>query len=150
MWRDQLARDVRTAFRGFGRTPGPTIVIVLTLALGIGATTAIFGVVNAVLLQPLPYPNPDRLVRIVENVPSPANGVPAMRTTAMSHEDFESWRTNTTMLSHVAASSPVSRTLRTSDGAVRLNGAQVSPALFPMLGLPPVLGRGLLPAEDRR
>ena len=92
MWRDQLARDVRSAFRVFERTPGPTSVIILTLALGIGATTAIFSVVNAVLLQPLPYPDPDRLVRIVENVPSPGNGVPAIRTTSMRHEDFESWR----------------------------------------------------------
>ena len=150
MWRDQLARDMRSAFRGFGRAPGPTAVIVLTLALGLGATTAIFSVVNAVLLQPLPYPNSDRLVRIVENVPSPGNGWPAIRTTSMSHQDFESWRTSTTTLSHVTASSPVSRTLRTADGAVRLNGAQVSPALFPMLGLAPVLGRGLLPDEEGR
>jgi putative ABC transport system permease protein len=150
MWRDQLARDVRSAFRVFGRTPGPTIVIVLTLALGIGATTAIFSVVDAVLLQPLPYPDSDRLVRIVENVPSPGNGWPAIRTTSMSDQDFESWRMNATMLSHVAASSSVSRTLRTADGAVSLNGAQVSPALFPMLGLAPVLGRGLLPDEEGR
>ena len=149
MWRDQLARDVRSAFRGFGRAPGPTIVIILTLALGIGGTTAIFSVVNAVLLQPLPYPDSDRLVRIVEKVPSPGNGVPAIRTTSMRHEDFESWRTSATMLSHVAASSAVSRTLRTSDGATRLNGAQVSSALFAMLGLAPILGRGLLPDEER-
>ncbi|HEX7235888.1 MAG TPA: ABC transporter permease [Gammaproteobacteria bacterium] len=149
MWRDQVARDVRSALRIFGRTPGPTAVIVLTIALGIGATTAIFSVVNAVLLQPLPYPDSDRLVRIVENVPSPGNGVPAIRTTSMRHEDFEVWRASATMLSHVAASSAVSRTLRTSDGAVRLNGAQVSSALFPMLGLEPVLGRGLLPDEER-
>jgi hypothetical protein len=56
MWRDQLARDVRSTFRIFRRAPGSAVVIVLTLALGLGATTAIFSVVNAVLLQPLPYP----------------------------------------------------------------------------------------------
>jgi len=141
--------DVRYTLRLFRRAPGPAAVIVLTLALGIGATTAIFSVVNAVLLQPLPYPDSDRLVRIVENVPSPGNGWPDIRSTSMRHEDFEVWRTNATMLSHVAASSAVSRTLRTADGAARLNGAQVSPALFAMLGLAPILGRGLLPDEER-
>ena len=147
--RVSFCSDVRYALRSFRRAPGPAAIIVLTLALGIGATTAIFSVVNAVLLQPLPYPNSDRLVRIVENVPSPGNGRPAIRTTWMRHEDFETWRTNATMLSHVAASSAVDRTLRTADGAARLNGAQVSPALFAMLGLAPILGRGLLPDEQR-
>jgi cell division protein FtsX len=141
--------DVRHALRAIRRAPGLAAIIVLTLALGIGATTAIFSVVNAVLLQPLPYPESDRLVRIVENVPSPGNGRPAIRTTYMRHEDFESWRTNASMLSHVAASSAVDLTLRTADGAAYLNGAQVSPALFAMLGLAPILGRGLLPDEER-
>src|SRR5688572_32218073 len=104
-----FSADVRYALRSFRHAPGPTVVIVLTIALGIGATTAIFSVVNAVLLQPLPYPDSDRLVRIVENVPSPGNGVPAIRSIAMRHEDFEFWRTNATMLSHVVASSSVSR-----------------------------------------
>jgi predicted permease len=150
-WRATLfSADVRYALRSFRRAPGPAAVIVLTLALGLGATTAIFSVVNAVLLQPLPYPNSDRLVRIVETVP-PGNGRPAIRTTSMRHEDFESWRTNATMLSHVAASAAITltRTVRTADGAAALNGAQISPALFEMLGLAPILGRGLLPDEER-
>src|SRR5688572_13288311 len=94
-----FSADVRYALRSFRRAPGPAAVIVLTLALGLGATTATFSVVNAVLLQPLPYPDSDRLVRIVENVPSPGNGRPDIRSTAMRHEDFEVWRTKATMLS---------------------------------------------------
>jgi len=62
MWADDLRRDVAYAVRSFARTPGFSIVVILTLALGIGATTAIFSVVRAVILRPLPYAQPDRLV----------------------------------------------------------------------------------------
>src|SRR6188508_3716154 len=122
MWRDQLARDVRSAFRVFGRTPGPTIVIVLTVALGLGATTAIFSVVNAVLLQPLPYANPDRLVRIVENVPAAEtfDGVPTRRD-SINPAEVASWRASES-LSDVAVIAQESRTLATDSGTVQLYG----------------------------
>src|SRR5215472_6599742 len=70
MWADDLRRDVAYAVRSFARTPGFSIVVILTLALGIGATTAIFSVVRAVILRPLPYAQPDRLVVPYENVPA--------------------------------------------------------------------------------
>jgi hypothetical protein len=67
---EHAAQDARYAVRSFGRTPGFTVAAILTLALGIGATTAIFSVVSATLLRPLPYHEADRLVRIVEHVPA--------------------------------------------------------------------------------
>jgi predicted permease len=145
-----IAADVRYALRGFKRTPGLTIVTLLTLAVGLGATAAIFSVMNAVLLRPLPYAEPERLVQIVENVP-PGEGFGgvAQRRTAMSPTDFIWWRENSTTLSHFAMMMTESRTLATPDGSLQLYGERVSPALFAMRGVQPLLGRGLV-ADDER
>src|ERR1700722_9868236 len=86
---DRLRQDVAYAIRAFGRAPGFTAVVILTLALGIGATTAIFNVVNAVLLHPLPFRNPDRLVVIWERFISNPNNPPVFD----SYRDFENWKT---------------------------------------------------------
>jgi hypothetical protein len=132
------------------RSPGFTCVAVFTLVLGIGATTAIFSVINTALLRPLPYPNPERLVRIIENVPAEESftGV-AVRMPAMNQAEFDWWRTNLTRLSELAVIAPQPYTLPTSDGNVRLAGARVSPDLFPMRGIPPIVGRGLNPDEEQ-
>jgi putative ABC transport system permease protein len=142
--------DVRYALRGFKRTPGLTAIMVLTLALGLGATTAIFSVVNSVLLRPLPYAAPDRIVKIVENVPGDESpGGTPRRTSAMNLDELDFWRTNTETLSHIAVLWGEDRTFTTHEGTVQLSGASVSSALFAIRGLAPLLGRGLLPGEER-
>ena len=146
---DRLLQDVTYAFRQMQRNPGFAAVAILTLGIGIGATTAIFSIVNAVLIRPLPYKNSDRLVRIVENIPAAESlsGAPE-RTTGMSPETFLEWRSKTKTLSGMAMERQVSKTLPGHD-AVRLSGLQVSPALFPMFGVQPVLGRVFEPNEEK-
>jgi putative ABC transport system permease protein len=147
----EIAADTRYALRGFKRTPGLTIITVLTLAVGLGATAAIFSVVNAVLLRPLPYGEPERLVQIAEHVPAGEGfGGAALRRTSMNVAELDWWRTNVKSLSEVAViQGNDARTLVTADGTVQLYGQRVSPALFAMRGIPPLLGRGLLPDDER-
>jgi hypothetical protein len=150
LWLDELRQDVRYALRSFGRTPGFTAVAVLTLALGIGATTAIFSVVSAVLLQPSPYPTADRQVQIVENVPAEESfSGRAMRIASMNPVEVAWWRDNARMLAGLAVTVPDTRTLSTPDGTVRVTGARVSPALFAMRNVRPILGRWLYADEAR-
>src|SRR5688572_33225143 len=101
--RAEIAWDTRYAWRTFVRTPGLTIITVLTLAIGLGATAAIFSVVNAVLLRPLPYAEPERLVQIAEHVPAAEGfGGVAQRRTSMNVAELDWWRTNSTALSEIA------------------------------------------------
>src|SRR5215471_11063620 len=96
---DRLFQDARYAFRQLKRNSGFAVFAVLTLGLGIGATTAIFSIVDSILLQPLPYRNADRLVRIVDKIPASESfsGSP-LRTTNMSPEEFLEWRSKTNTL----------------------------------------------------
>jgi putative ABC transport system permease protein len=105
---------------------------------------------NAVLLRPLPYAEPERLVQIVENVPPGEGfgGVPQRRS-AMSASDFIWWREHSTTLSHFAMKWTESRTLARPDGSLQLSGESVSPALFAMRGVQPLLGRGLVANDER-
>ena len=142
-------QDIRHALRQINRNRAFAAVAILTLALGIGANTAIFSIVNAILLRPLPYKHPDRLVRIVENIPpgESITGAPE-RTTGMSPDQFQEWRSMTKTLSGMALDVPVSMTL-TGRESVRLSGARVSPSIFPMLGFQPMLGRVFQPEEEK-
>src|SRR6188508_2541513 len=89
---DGLTSDASYAIRGLARSPGFTAAAVITLALGIGAATAVFSVINTVLLEPLPYNNSDRLVRIVQRA-APANpSAPLLRRTDMSWSEMTEWR----------------------------------------------------------
>jgi putative ABC transport system permease protein len=147
---DDFYADVRYALRQFRRSPTFAAVAIATLALGIGANTTIFSVVNAILLRPLLFKDSDRIVEIVQHIPGTESrsGAPE-RTSNMNPEEFQWWRMRTTTLSHMALRMPLSVTLARGDEAVRLPGAQVSPALFPMLGVQPILGRVFEPNEEK-
>jgi putative ABC transport system permease protein len=141
-WLDETARDLRHAFRMLRRTPGFTAVAILTLALGIGANTAIFSVVDAILLRPLPYSEPDRLVRIWEsslkygsqrNVVNPLN--------------FLDWRDHSQSFEAMAATSNAMSNLSSHGQPIAVQGMQVSPEFFSVLRTPPFLGRTFI-AED--
>jgi putative ABC transport system permease protein len=141
-WADDLLQDLRYGARSLWRAPGFTIVAVITLALGIGANSAIFSVVNAVLLRPLPYKQPDRLVRIFGSVSTGESaGGPARRVPGVQVMDLAPLRSQTKTLSHVIFYAGLSVTMTGRDEVVRLEGTRISPDAFPMLGVPPVLGR---------
>jgi putative ABC transport system permease protein len=135
-----LLHDVRLALRALRRQPGFSAVAILTLALGIGATTAVFSIVYGVLLRPLPYPDADRLVRVY-----------ATRDGAQwtaSPPDFTDWRAQATSFEDLAALTTTSLAL-TGDGPARQHaGAQVTAAFFSVLGVAPALGRGFTEAHE--
>jgi putative ABC transport system permease protein len=114
----------------------------LALALGIGVNTAIFTVVNAVLLRPLPFPAPDRLVRVL------STRLPSNNVGGVSYPDFEDWRKQSHVFESMSAFRTGSFTLTDPGEATHLAGAAVSAALFPLLGVKPSLGRAFLPEED--
>ena len=148
-WLDDLQRDLRHAVRMLARSPGFTAVALLTLGLGIGATTAVFSVVNGVLLTPLPYPEPDRLVRVFGPPPTIA-GIdgPPSRLIDLPSQTYETLRLTDRAFSHVAGYLPITLTMTGQGEAVRLVGSQVSAAVFPMLGIRPLIGRTFEPNEE--
>lgn len=134
--------DLRYALRVLFRQPGFTIVAALTLAIGVGANTAIFSIVNAVLLRPLPFASPDSLVVLWSNTRPERGG-------AASPDDFMDFRRDQRSFADIAALANSSATL-TSRGAEaeRLRGMRVSAGLLSILGVSPRLGRDFLPEED--
>jgi len=136
-----FAQDVRHALRQMRRSPGFTAVAVLTLALGIGANTAIFTVVNAVLLRPLAFPEPDRIVRVLEFNRRHGGSV------FVSPVNFEQWRKQSRSFTHIAALWPKSFVLA-GDRPERLLGGTVSPGFFEVLGIRPALGRTFAADEE--
>ncbi|HSR41087.1 MAG TPA: ABC transporter permease, partial [Longimicrobiales bacterium] len=142
---DTLLHDLRHALRTLVRNRGFTAVVVLTLAVGIGATTAIFTVVNGVLLRPLPFPEPDRLVIVWQN--DRATGTTRE---AASTADYWDFRERSRSFSELAMYSGGSVTLTRDEGEPRrLAAAVVSHTLDDVLGIRPVVGRGIAPEEDR-
>ncbi|HEY7237257.1 MAG TPA: ABC transporter permease, partial [Gemmatimonadaceae bacterium] len=139
-WLEELRQDTRYALRVLARGRGFVAVSVLTLALGVGANTAIFSVVRGVLLRDLPYEDPSRLVAIASVI----NGSPS----AASPPDFFDWRTQAQSFSGLAADFLSTTALTGSGDAERLTQARVTSNFFDVLGLQPVHGRGFRAGED--
>jgi putative ABC transport system permease protein len=137
---DSLLQDLRYAVRTLGERPGFAVVAALTIALGVGGTTAMFGVVDAVLLRPLPYAEPDRLVMVWTRTP----GGPQA---AASWPEFVDWREQNHSFADMAAWRGQSVNLTGGAEPERVIGAFVSDRFFPLLGARAVLGRTFTPAE---
>jgi predicted permease len=145
---DVLAQDVRFALRSFRRTPTFTAVVVATLAIGIGANTAIFSAVNALLLRPLPFTDPDRLVSLSITAP-PRRGSPAREDILWSYPKFTLLRDAPTGFADVAYWFGSQFTLTVGNEAVRESGEFVDSHYLTTLGVMPAFGRNFVPAEDR-
>ena len=141
-----MRSDLRHSIRALVRNPGFSVVAILTLALGIGANTAIFSVFNAVLLHPLPYPDAGRLVAIEEVVPKFARFGPSLPVTAWH---FREWRKQSRAFEQFALVGDFGGNLTGAGDPIVLNGSRVSANLFSMLGVQPQFGRTFREDEDQ-
>ena len=141
-WVAEFRHDVRYALRQLRASPRFTIVSVLTLAVGLGAVTTIFGIANTVLLRALPFADPDRLVIASETTP-------VGRPFSVSEPNYLDWRARVRRLSDIGAFSGRSPTIRGDAGPERLVGMGATHSLFTVLGVSPVLGRTFAAEEDR-
>ena len=136
-------RDVRLGFRLLLRGPGFAITAILTLALGIGATTALFTVVNAVLLEPLPFPDSNKLIQVWRSE------LPALTYGSASYARYLDWRSNQRVFTDLGAWSPRGVTLSGPQGPERVAGATASASFFKVMDAPPIVGRYFSDDEDR-
>ena len=141
-----LLRDGLLSFRMMRKSPGFTFIVVLTLALGIGATTAIFGVVDAVLLRPLPYPNADRLVMMWELGNRRDRAVPEVF--SVSWQDYQDWRRQARSVEHLGVFRMQNANLTRVNPPERLRVSMTSADVFSALAVQPLLGRTFVPQED--
>ncbi len=140
--------DLRYALRALIKSPAFSLIAIAALAFGIGANTAMFSVVNAILLRPLPFPQSDRLVTIWQTNPAVAKmGFPLAPT---SVPDFQDWRTQAKSFEAISALEGWNTNLTGDGEAERLDGAAVSANLFSLLHVEPLLGRGFVEGEDQR
>lgn len=138
-----LLQDVRYALRAFRRSPGYPLIAILTIALGVGANTAIFTIVDRTLVRPLPYREPGRLVKLWES--APLSGYSEVEP---AWPNFRDWRQANESFTAMAAYNPLALNLTGEARPERLTGCETTASLFPVLGVEPSLGRALLPEED--
>lgn len=142
-WLENLIQDIHFGFRMLRKSPGFTAVAVLTLALGIGANTALFSVVNGVLLNPLPYPHPEQLVEV-------AAVAPPFPESSMSYPNFLDWARENHTFDSIAAYRVHDFNLTGWGEAQQVRAMQVSASFFPILGYSPLIGRNFTSDEDKR
>jgi predicted permease len=143
VWLEQLFNDVRCGVRQLRGSPGFTTVATLTLALGIGANTAIFSAVYAVLLKPLPFAHPGQLVRVFE-----ANDRTGIDGEGCSYPEIQEWRRQSHVFSGMAAVQGHELNLTGGGEPMVVKVGDVTADFFPVLGVPPMMGRALLPSDD--
>src|SRR5690242_13421969 len=139
-----MLNDFRYALRGLRKNPGFTTVAVITLALGIGANTAIFSVVNAVLLRPLPYRDPDRLMMVHGTYPKKN-----LKYDVISYPTYLDWKAQSRSFEGMEALAGWSFNLTGEDHPEQIFALRITPGLFPLLGVQPAIGRGFLPEEQQ-
>jgi predicted permease len=137
-----LLEDVRYGLRMLRKNPGFTVVALLTLALGIGANTAVFSIVNGVLLNPLPFPESDKLVTLFESKPNFKEG-------SIAYPNFLDWQRDNHVFTSIAAYRPDSFSLTGGGEAEQVRGEMVSTDFFSILGVKPLIGRTFTSEEDR-
>ncbi len=140
-WLAELGQDVRYALRQIRTNPRFTLIAVLTLAMGLGATTTIFGIANAVLLRPFPAAEPDRLVLGFERTPT-GNQF------SVSEPDYLDWSARARVFTNIAAFAERSPSIRTDEGPEQILGAAATHSFFPVLGVSPAVGRTFSAEED--
>jgi putative ABC transport system permease protein len=140
-WLERAAQDARFAVRLLRKSPAFTVTTVAVLALGIGATTAIFSIVNSVLLRPLPFADPGRLVMVWEKQPYG-------RTNVIQTQNFLDWRARNRSFSQIACMYAFSMNLSGDGEPVQVPGMRVSAGFFEILGTPPMLGRTIATSDD--
>src|SRR5208282_6804309 len=137
-----IIQDLKFAARMLAKSPAFTAVAILTLALAIGANTALFSIVNGVLLNPLPYPQPDQLVTLHESKPN-------FNTGSISYPNFLDWQKDNHTLSSMAVSRAYSFSLTGLGPAEQAQAQLVTSDFFPILGVKPAAGRACAPADDQ-
>ena len=142
VWLEQLWQDIRYALRMLSKSPGFAAIAILTLALGIGANTSLFSVVNGVLLNPLPYPNSNQVV-------TAANWFPGFGEGSISYPDFLDWARLNHTFSSLAAYRQSSFNLTGQGDAERVSAMEISASFFPLLSVNPIIGRDFSSAEDQ-
>jgi putative ABC transport system permease protein len=148
---EDVTRDARHMARGLRQSPVFTITVVLTLAVGIGANTAIFSIVDQLLLRPLPYPHGEQIVTMFETFANESHFsiMEGNHFHRVSPANWLDWQRDNRTLQSLAAWRTMSVTMTGVGDPVRLNGLQVSAEFFPLLGVPPLLGRVPSEADDR-